>query len=395
MRLTNPYAKCFNSRSMPRINIQGWRFLAHSYALVNQFQCLQMLCRPGLTIAHQDVAFPNSTWRQTRGILDPHSEQLLAQLPAADPREPADATYRIAFPYNLAPSHSARTVVFATAEGAIQPNFFSGGMSLIQAMGQSNAIIVTPSEWSRRIYLENGGDARRVVVIPHGIDPAIFRPVEPSQREALRRNTGFDAGFLFLHVGAMTGNKNVSLLLRAFAVVAERHPQVRLGLKGLDPLYRSKDLLQNAAKELSQTQIALVQPRIAYFGDVWPVARMANLYQCADAYVSPYSAEGFNLPALEAAACGLPLICTAGGPTDDFTTPDFALRIDSTVEESPEAKGGHRLAPSFDSLIAQMLRIVEDSVFRSRAAASGPAHIVNRLTWKQVVDQLLAIMFPN
>ncbi|MEG3991676.1 hypothetical protein QUA13_32115 [Microcoleus sp. S28C3] len=32
---------------------------------------------------------------------------------------------------------------------------------------------------------------------------------------------------------------------------------------------------------------------------------------------------------LEATACGLPVICTAGGPTDDFTYPDLALPVES------------------------------------------------------------------
>ena len=66
-----------------------------------------------------------------------------------------------------------------------------------------------------------------------------------------------------------------------------------------------------------------IEGRINYYGGIWLAGRMAELYQVADAYVTPYACEGFNLPALEAAACGLPLICTRGGPTDEFTTADF------------------------------------------------------------------------
>ncbi|MEG4807439.1 glycosyltransferase family 4 protein [Microcoleus sp. F8-D3] len=57
-------------------------------------------------------------------------------------------------------------------------------------------------------------------------------------------------------------------------------------------------------------------------------AQIAELYQAADVYVSPYLTEGFNLQVLEAVACGLPIICTAGGPADDFTS-NFALQIES------------------------------------------------------------------
>ena len=46
--------------------------------------------------------------------------------------------------------------------------------------------------------------------------------------------------------------------------------------------------------------------------------------QAADVYVSPYHAEGFNLPVLEAVACGIPVVVSAGGSTEDFTHPAFA-----------------------------------------------------------------------
>ena len=48
------------------------------------------------------------------------------------------------------------------------------------------------------------------------------------------------------------------------------------------------------------------------------LAQLNSLYNLADAYLTPYRAEGFNLPALEAQTCGTPVIATAGGATDDF-----------------------------------------------------------------------------
>ena len=56
---------------------------------------------------------------------------------------------------------------------------------------------------------------------------------------------------------------------------------------------------------------------------------LAELMACADVYVSPYKAEGFNLPVLESMALGVPVIITKGGPTDDFTNAAFAKYVDS------------------------------------------------------------------
>jgi glycosyltransferase involved in cell wall biosynthesis len=113
--------------------------------------------------------------------------------------------------------------------------------------------------------------------------------------------------------------------------------------------------------------------------------------------VSPYQAEGFNMPVLEAAACGLPVICTAGGPTDDFVTEDFALQIASTLEHvavanTPRAMG---LIPDLEHLVHLMLCVIDDAEFRESARAAGPKYVGERFTWAKVVDRLLPIILPG
>ena len=56
---------------------------------------------------------------------------------------------------------------------------------------------------------------------------------------------------------------------------------------------------------------------------------MAALYRACDVLVHPYRGEGFAMPVLEAMACGLPAIVTAGGPTDEFLPDDAGWRIDA------------------------------------------------------------------
>jgi glycosyltransferase involved in cell wall biosynthesis len=123
---------------------------------------------------------------------------------------------------------------------------------------------------------------------------------------------------------------------------------------------------------------------------------MASLYHSADCYVSPYLAEGFNLPALEAAACGLPIICTAGGPTDDFTTDAFAWRIRS--RQTPLVEAGTQmtaLLPEAQHLEQLMHEVVVDDAFRKQALMAGPAHVAAHFTWKHVVDKLLTVLLAD
>jgi len=377
--------------------IEGWRFIPHSYAVVNQFQCLELLRRPGVRLLHRDLPFYRREWSPINGCLDPHSEALLRAIPAPAPGDRIDATYRIAFPYDFSPSPAPRTCVFATAEfGRVSPGDIVGRRPLAETLAASNNTAITASNWSREGFLRSGAAPDRVVVIPHGIDTPIFHPLSDEQRQIERQKTGWDR-FVFLSVGAMTPNKGISLLLKAFAAVASRHPRTMLALKGMDALYPSQLLLKEQARNLSPAELSLIQPRVRYIGGTVPFRQVALLSQMADAYVAPYYGEGFAMPVLEAIACGCPVICTAGGPTDDFTTPDFSLRINSNLESVPSPDGGVDLvtAPNFDNLLEHMLAVIEQPDLRARARLAGPKFAVDNFTWKAAVDRLLAVLFPQ
>jgi glycosyltransferase involved in cell wall biosynthesis len=380
--------------------VEGWRFIPHSYAIVNQFQCLELLKRPEIRLLHRDVPFCRNNWRRVPHSMDAKAEALVAAIPPPAPNDQIDAVYRIAFPYNFSPSEAKRTCVLGASEfGQIGPRHTLGHRPLVEALAGSDTVVITPSNWSRNGFLANGADPNRVVVIPHGIDPQIFHPISEEQRQAQRQKYKWD-GFVFLSVGSMTGNKGMRLLLKAFAAVAARHPQSKLMLKGLDAFFGSQELLaKNTGADLTPDDLALIRPRMHYQGGILPIEEVALLYQMADAYVAPYFGEGFALPVLEAIACGCPVICTGGGSTDDFTNADVALRIESHLKSVPShAEQGETLTmqvPDMDSLIRQMLTVIEQPAYAARARSAGPKFVNENFTWKLVVDRLLEVLFPD
>ncbi|MGB5900644.1 MAG: glycosyltransferase, partial [Geitlerinemataceae cyanobacterium] len=163
---------------------------------------------------------------------------------------------------------------------------------------------------------------------------------------------------------------------------------------GTEAIRKSRDFIVEAMQAILTTaQAARVIPRVAYIGDNLSVEELAQLHQIADAYVAPYLAEGFNMPVLEAAACGLPIVCTAGGPTDDFTRSDFALYINSelkTMEIEHETR--FYLHPDLDHSIELMSKVIENSEFRSQARQVGSQFIADRYTWQKIVDRLLEVL---
>jgi glycosyltransferase involved in cell wall biosynthesis len=214
-------------------------------------------------------------------------------------------------------------------------------------------------------------------------------------RNAARKQLRLD-GFAFLTVGVMTENKGMRRLLRAFARVAQKHPDVKLILKGADDLYNSHGMLQGCLTDMPVHDQHTIANRVLYYGKTFPMEGMAKLYRVADAYVSSYSAEGFNLPVLEAAASGLPVICTSGGPTDEFIEDSFARKISSKLLPiRVENLDGHVLEPDVDHLTDLMFEVIENAAWRQAAAVAGPAHVASNYTWDTVAQLLTDTLFGD
>ena len=378
--------------------VEGWRFLAHSYAAVNQWQLLALLRRADVALSVRDMPLYNQRWQTQDGLFEPQVEQTLRSISTAKADEVADVTLRMFFPYDFSPSHSRQTAIFGTSENqVIRRNQLpdSQAYERLHMMPPPAALkVVTPSRWSAEGFYKAGFSREQVAIVPHGVDIDMFRPM-PDVRGRIRRDLRIsDNDFVFLSIGSMTGNKGIDLLLQAFTEVSRKFPHARLVLKGMDPLYPSQDWLHQCMQALPAGDQPRVSNRITYFGRSFPHRQMAMLYQAADAYVSPYRAEGFNMPVLEAAACGIPIICTRGGATDDFVTDAIARRIDSrkvSINLDGEELAG--LEPNVEHLIGLMVSAVKDASWRNQAAEAGPLHVRANYTWDRVVGLLVRNLF--
>lgn len=382
---------------MKTLCVEGWRFVPHSYAMVNQWQLLSLLKRKDVLLGVRDMPYFRDNWQVTKGLFPTEQEDCLASIPVLNAADVTDVTLRISVPFDFSLSRSGRTVVFLTSEyQVIEECRFRHPFEIERLSKSKSFSVVTPSRWSRKGLDQLGLRQDQIHIIPHGIDPVVFRPAGP-ERKSLRKRLGL-SGFTFANASAMTPNKGIDVLLRAFAAVVEKRPDVQLFLKGTDDLYSSKKYLTKTISNFSTRVQNLICDRILYFGNTVSTRDMAEFYQAVDAYVSPYRAEAFNLPVLEACACGVPVICTSGGPTDDFMNEDFAHFIDSRARTIPADGGnktGHMLEPTLDHLTQLMFRVLEDDEWRKNASTMGPKHAVKYYNWDSVVDQLLDVTHPR
>ncbi len=140
-------------------------------------------------------------------------------------------------------------------------------------------------------------------------------------------------GTRFLFVGGLITRKGVDVLFDAWRQAFAGRDDVTLVLKdfGANGIYR------NAGREPILEHIASgALPRIVLIDEDLSTDEVAALYRACDVLVHPYRGEGFAMPVLEAMACGLPVIVTAGGPTDEFVPADAGWRVSAERVWFPE-----------------------------------------------------------
>lgn len=386
---------------MKTILIEGWRFITSSYAVLTEQQCLRMLARSDIKLYFRDLPFWTPRWTHTRGLLPPDDDAALAALHEPPDDVPLDASLRIAHPTDVVKTRARHSWCWVIGEfGTLEQCRIADNRPVLKALRTPGVRLMTCSKWSWDCLVRSGADPKNITLVPLGYDERLFVPPTDEQRQAHRRELGWSDHFVFLNVGSLVWNKGVDGLLLSFAAVCAKHPQALLAIKGADQLFLSDASLKQAMSRLRPADAARIAPRIRYLGDHFTGPQMARLYQAADAYVSPYHAEGFNLPVLEAAACGLPSITTAGGPTDDFTTPEFAWRLPSRVDQSRELQEAHGLGARVLrwkplDLISLMEQMITDAPRRERARLAGPPYVSARSTWQHATDQLVRALVPD
>ena len=137
----------------------------------------------------------------------------------------------------------------------------------------------------------------RIEVIPNFVDTAVYRPgLEPCHREAF----ALEGEKIVMHISNFRAVKRVEDVVSVFARLTARQPS-RLVLIGDGP-ERPRVLMR--ADELG------VRDRVLFLGKHTSVH---ELLSCADLFLLPSGSESFGLVALEAMACGVPVVASNVG----------------------------------------------------------------------------------
>jgi glycosyltransferase involved in cell wall biosynthesis len=214
--------------------------------------------------------------------------------------------------------------------------------------------ITTVSESSRRdIARHMGVPASGVEVIPVGIDPDVFRPpAEPGAREPAT---------IVVTTSADVPIKGLVHLLDAVAKLRTER-DVRLTVVGTA---RPGGLAHTALDRLGLGEA------VRFTGPV-PQAELVRLLQTATVVAIPSLYEGFSLPAVEAMACGTPLVTTDAGALPEVVGSHAGIQVP---------------AGDVDRLAAALQLVLDHPSLREQLGRAGRARVLGSYTWRRTAER--------
>lgn len=148
--------------------------------------------------------------------------------------------------------------------------------------------------------------------IPHGIEPTVYKVLEPNQVHQFKQQFLNHTGHLTIMVAANKGypdRKAFQVQLRAWANFAKDKPDARLYLHTEPtPMYQGLNL-PRLCEQLGISSKVSFPDRYEYFTGL-PAEYLAFIYNSANVLMAASMSEGFGIPLIEAQACGTPVITT-------------------------------------------------------------------------------------
>ncbi len=211
----------------------------------------------------------------------------------------------------------------------------------------------------------NGVPEEKIRVVHSGVDEAL-KPVRDAAQIGKLKERLAIAGPYVLHVGSLQPRKNLTRLVEAFAQVTDTVEGLLLVLAGrlgwdYQPIF-------DRIRQLG------LEGRVVLPGYV-PDEELATLYSGAAVYAFPSLYEGFGFPALEAMACGTPVVC-------------------ANTSSLPEIVGDAALtfAPTdVPGMAAALRRVLTEEPLRQRLIERGFER-VKRFTWRGAACATLDVL---
>ncbi|MCH7835235.1 MAG: glycosyltransferase [Chloroflexi bacterium] len=241
-----------------------------------------------------------------------------------------------------------------------EPDYRIAGERLV-AQGADR--IICASEGERRALIEYYGVSPALTVqVPCGVDMDHFRPMSSGR---VRRSLGLpQSEMLVLYVGRIEPLKGIDILLRAAAETEGRFCLLIVGGDSKDAARKAE--LRKLADELGISDRVILR-------DAVPHEQLPLYYNAADVCVVPSYYESFGLVALEAMACGIPVV---------------ASRVGGLLETVKHGQTGYLVPWRCPEPFAERLELLLDNETLRRSLGRMARAAVERFRWAEVATRV-------
>ncbi|MGA0299099.1 MAG: glycosyltransferase family 4 protein, partial [Ilumatobacteraceae bacterium] len=214
-------------------------------------------------------------------------------------------------------------------------------------------VVVVSENSIQDIHTDMGVDLDRMRLVPVGVDPELFRPLDGIARRP---------GHLITTASADVALKGLAYLLEAMAKLRADGRAVTLTIIGRPKPGKSMDLIERYGLRDSIEFVSGVSDE-----------RIVELYAEAELAVVPSLYEGFSLPAIEAMCSGTPLVATDGGALPEVTGVDGETVFRCTAGDA-------------GSLAATIASALDSADRREAVGAAGRQRVLERWTWRRCAE---------
>lgn len=244
-----------------------------------------------------------------------------------------------------------------------------------QVMQRADCIIAATLAEKAQLEWLYQADPRKIVVIPPGVDTGHFYPIPADEARAY---LGLDlSGRMILFVGRIEPLKGLETLIRAMSClqICHNHQPVYLVVIGGEPNAAPEAMTAEMVR-LRQLSRDLGLENLVLFLGKRGQDTLPYYYSAAEVVVMPSHYESFGMVALEAMACGTPVIASQVGGLA------FLVRDGVTGYHVPDGEP--------DALCERLGLLLEDADLRRRLG-SHAAQYAQNYAWEKIAAQIVGL----
>src|SRR6056297_2111078 len=207
----------------------------------------------------------------------------------------------------------------------------------------------------------------KLIKILNGVDDNLFKPLKTDRLKLIQKylpHIKENPEYLITFVGKLTDFKGVDLLIEAAKVYENEFSNIMTLIIGHGELL---DTLKNQAEKLNLKNIH-------FLGNL-PQNDLPAFYSSADLSVVPSRVEPFGLVAVEALACGTPVIASKAGGLPDFINQDVGrlFRMNDA-----------------DDLAAKIIMALKNND-KEKKGKTAAKYALDKFSWARVIDEVLSV----